>query len=83
MPISTPGKSTLQIAIQDALKAARDSGSMDTASSDAVIADLSVDLTDAIDSFVKSIIVTINPGIGVLIPGPVPLTGNTISPGSS
>jgi len=83
MPISTPGKTTLQIAIQDALTAARDSGSMDAASSDLIIQSLSSDLTDAIDSFVKSIIVTINPGIGVIIPGPVPLTGNTISPGSS
>lgn len=83
MPISTPGKTTLQIAIQDALTTARDSGSMDAASSDLIIQSLSSDLTDAIDSFVKSIIVTINPGIGVIIPGPVPLTGNTISPGSS
>ena len=62
MPISTPGKSSLTNSINTAFKAARDNGSLDGANSDEIISQLSLDLTDAIDAYVKSIVVQINPG---------------------
>ena len=70
MPISTPGKPALMNSVKAAFSAARDSGSQDGANSDAVIAQLSTDITDAIDAYVKSIIVQINPG-GVTATGDV------------
>lgn len=70
MPISTPGKPTLMNSIQAAFTAARDSGSQDSASSDIIISQLSSDITEAIDAYVKSIVVQINPG-GVTATGDV------------
>jgi hypothetical protein len=62
MPITTPGKSALQNSINSAFAAARDSGSQDGADSDAIVSQLSIDITEAIDAYVKSMVVQINPG---------------------
>jgi len=80
MPVSAPGKEALTSEIKAALLSARDSGSLDGASSDQVISNLASDLTSAIHSYVTTIIVTINPGILVTGSG---FVGNTITPGSS
>ena len=62
MPITAPGKAALANAVKSAFTTARNSGSQDGANSDAVIAKLSSDITDAIDTYVTSIVVQVNPG---------------------
>jgi hypothetical protein len=84
MPIAAPGKSLLQSSIRSALKKSMDDGAKDGADPEKIISNLATDLTNAIDSYVTSCIVTINPGQTVIssVAGPV-ATGNTISPGTS
>lgn len=89
MPISTPGKQKLSSSINSALVKARDSGTLEGAESDQIILSLSQDLTNAIDEYIKSIIVTINAGIPinaqVTVPGIgiYPVIGQTSQQGSS
>ena len=84
MPVVAPGKITLGNSILNALRESRDLGREDNADSDAIISQLASDLTNAIDSYVTSIVVTINPGQVVQTTGVSgPTVGSTISPGTS
>lgn len=84
MPIQAPGQPLLAQQIRAALNQARDAGTQSSANSDQIINNLANDLTDAIHQYVTTIIVTINPGQAVTgTAGPTPVTGTTISPGSS
>jgi len=84
MPVVAPGKITLGNSILNALRESRDLGREDNADSDAIISQLASDLTNAIDSYVTSIVVTINPGQVVSTVGTSgPTVGSTISPGTS
>lgn len=82
MPIQAPGKPNLTEEIKQALLGARDAGTKNNANSDDIINTLANSLTDAIDRYVTSIIVTINPGQLVQV-DPVSGTGSTITPGTS
>jgi hypothetical protein len=84
MPIAAPGKTTLGTSIERALRRSREAGKSDNADSDAVISQLASDLTSAIDAYVTSIVVTINPGQVVQAVGQAgPSVGSTITPGTS
>lgn len=84
MPIAAPGKTTLGASIERALRRSREAGKSDNADSDAVISQLASDLTSAIDTYVTSIVVTINPGQVVQASGIAgPSVGSTITPGTS
>lgn len=84
MPIIATGKSTMQQTIKQAFIDAKDNGSKDGASPDAIIDQLSADIASAVDAYVTSITVTINPGITVSgVAGAFPVVASTVSPGSS
>lgn len=80
MPISAPGKTSLEASIRSALKKALDDGKKDGADPDQIISNLASDLTNAIDAYTTTCIVTINPGQAVVgsFGG-----GVTVSPGTS
>ena len=92
MPIATPGKPLLKTSIEAALKKSMEDGKKNGADPDQIIANLASDLTDAIDTYVTTMIVTINPGqmaisVVVGVAGGIPVigtaTGTTITPGIS
>lgn len=88
MPIAGPGKPLLESSIKAALKKSMEDGKKDGADPDQIIANLASDLTSAIDAYVTSCIVTINPGqvvISTVVAGGLAGvgTGNTVSPGTS
>lgn len=84
MPIAAPGKTTLGASIERALRRSRESGKADSADSDEIISQLASDLTNAIDAYVTTIVVTINPGQVVQASGAAgPSVGSTITPGTS
>lgn len=84
MPITAPGKLTMQQAIKQAFIVAKDSGTRDGADPDAIINQLSSDIASAVDAYVTSITVTINPGQVVNANGAAgPSVGTTITPGTS
>ena len=62
MPIISPGRQQLFESIQSAFSSAKESGSKDGANSDEIVFQLSSDIADAIDKYVTSITVQINPG---------------------
>ena len=62
MPIIANGKTSLQRAIQDAFESAKTSGQATGADPDEIIANLSSEIADAVDAYVTSIVVQINPG---------------------
>lgn len=84
MPIIAPGKSAMQETIKQAFITAKESGSKDGADSDDIINQLSADIASAVDAYVTSITVMINPGIPVVGAGATgPVTGATTAPGTS
>lgn len=84
MPIQAPGQPILAQQIRAALNQARDAGQQSSANSDQIINELANNLTNAIHQYVTTIIVTINPGQAITGASPAgPITGTTISPGSS
>lgn len=84
MPIIATGKSTMESSIKAAFVKAKNDGAKDGASSDAIIAQLSTDIASAVDSYVTSITVMINPGIPITGVGAMgPVSGATTAPGSS
>jgi hypothetical protein len=84
MPIAAPGKITMQTAIKNAFITAKERGSEDGANPDAIIERLSSDIANAVDAYVTSITVTINPGQVVNANGVAgPSVGTTITPGTS
>lgn len=84
MPIIATGKASMQNAIRQAFITAKDNGGKDGADPDAIINQLSADIASAVDSYVTSITVMINPGIPVVGAGATgPITGATTAPGSS
>jgi len=84
MPIIATGKETMHQSIKSAFAAAKDSGSQDGADPAAIIDKLSNDIAAAVDSYVTSITVVINPGIPVATAGALgPAAGATTGPGSS
>jgi hypothetical protein len=88
MPIAAPGKSILESSIKAALKKSMEDGKKNGADPDQIIANLAADLTSAIDTYVTTCIVTINPGqtvISSVIAGGLAGvgTGATVSPGTS
>jgi len=84
MPIIAPGKVSMQQAIRQAFITAKDSGAEDGADPDAIINQLSTDIANAVDSYVTSITVTINPGITVSgVAGTFPVVASTVTPGTS
>lgn len=84
MPIIATGKMTMQSAIRQAFITAKDEGGKNGANPDEIINQLSADIASAVDAYVTSITVTINPGIPVVGAGPTgPVTGATTAPGTS
>ena len=84
MPIAAPGKTTMQTAIRQAFISAKNSGSEDGADPDVIIERLSSDIANAVDAYVTSITVTINPGQVVNANGiSGPAIGTTVTPGTS
>lgn len=84
MPIIATGKPAMQNAIKQAFITAKDSGAVDGADPDAIINKLAADIAGAVDSYVTSITVMINPGIPVATAGsPAAQVGATTGPGSS
>lgn len=82
MPIQAPGKPNLTEEIRSALLGARNAGTANNANSDEIINSLANNLTNAIDRYVTSIVVTINPGQLVQV-DPVSGAGSTTTPASS
>ena len=75
---------SMQSSINAAFVKAKDAGAKDGASPDAIISQLSSDIAGAVDAYVTSITVMINPGIAVSAAGVMgPVVGATTSPGSS
>jgi len=84
MPIIAPGKFSMQETIRQAFITAKDNGTKDGADPDAIISQLSSDIANAVDAYVTSITVTINPGQVVSAAGATGVVvGSTVSPGSS
>lgn len=88
MPITGPGKSALESSVKAALKKSMEDGKKNGADPEQIIANLASDLTSAIDAYVTSCIVTINPGqtvISSVVAGGMAGvgTGTTVSPGTS
>ena len=84
MPIIATGKMSMQSSINAAFVKAKDAGAKDGASPDTIIKQLSEDIAGAVDAYVTSITVMINPGIAVSAAGVMgPVVGATTSPGSS
>jgi len=84
MPIIAPGKATMQQTIKQAFVAAKDNGAKDGADPDAIIEQLSSDIANAVDAYVTSITVMINPGIPVAGTATIyPVVASTTAPGSS
>lgn len=84
MPIIATGKAAMQASIKQAFITAKDSGAQDGADPDAIISQLSADIASAVDAYVTSITVLINPGTPVVTAGsPSAQAGATVAPGSS
>lgn len=84
MPIVATGKTSMKSAIESAFKKAKDAGAVDGADPDAIISALAGDIASAVDSYVTSIKVIVNPGIPVATAGsPAAQVGATTGPGSS
>ena len=84
MPIIATTKPVMKSSIESAFKKAKDAGAVDGADPDKIISDLANDIASAVDSYVKSITVMINPGIPVATAGsPASQVGATTGPGSS
>jgi len=84
MPIIATGKPAMKSAIESAFKKAKDAGAKDGADPDAIMSNLANDIAAAVDSYVTSITVMINPGIPVATAGsPAAQVGATTGPGSS
>jgi len=81
MPIAGPGKSIMESSIRSALKQALEEGKKDGADPDQIISNLATDLSNAIDAYVTSCIVTINPGQVVVTA--LGGAGSTVTPGTS
>ena len=84
MPIIATGKDALRASIKRAFENAKKNGEKDGASPDSIISKLSEEIANAVDAYVASITVTINPGIPVTggsAAGPV--QGATTGPGTS
>ena len=60
MSIQTPLKPSLQTQIEAAFKNAKDNGSVDGASPDTIIKTLAKEIADAIDSYAKGMVITVN-----------------------
>ena len=84
MPIIATGKPAMKTSIESAFQKAKDAGAVDGADPDAIISTLASDIASAVDSYVTSITVMINPGIPVATAGsPAAQVGSTTGPGSS
>jgi hypothetical protein len=84
MPIIATGKATMQQTIKQAFIAAKENGSKDGADPDAIVEQLSSDIASAVDAYVTSITVIINPGIPVAGTATIyPVVASTTAPGSS
>lgn len=89
MPITPTTKSLLKINIENALKAARDAGapglSADQKSgSDEIIAVLADGLTNSIDNYVTTCIVSTLPGQPIVgTAAGIPIVGQTVAPATS
>ncbi len=80
MPIETPLKTILQTEIALAFNNAKDSGEKPGASPQAIIQQLSNDITEAIDRYIKGAIITVNVAPGQIVATPSG-PGSTTSPG--
>lgn len=84
MSIIATGKPSMESSINAAFIKAKDDGMQTGADQNAIIAKLSSDIATAVDAYVTSITVMINPGIAVVATSTTgPVIGTTISPGSS
>ncbi len=80
MPIETPLKTLLQIEIESAFNRVKENGEKPGASPQAIIQQLSSDITEAIDKYIKGAIVTVNVAPGQIVATPSG-PGSTTSPG--
>lgn len=80
MSIETPRKPDLQTQIEAAFKNAKDNGSVDGASPDTIIKTLAKEIADAIDSYAKGMVITVNVQPGQTVSTSSGL-GSTTTPG--
>jgi hypothetical protein len=80
MPIETPLKMLLQTEIASAFDKAKNSGTQQGADSSSIIQQLSRDITEAIDKYVKGAVVTVTVSPGQVVATPAG-PGTTSSPG--
>ena len=88
MPIISTTKTVMQQSIKQAFIRAKEDGSKDGASPDTIVQNLSTDIADAVEAYVTSCQIIINPGQvvqGTAIVGGMPgvAIGVTLTPGQS